>query len=58
MKTSHGAIQRYDGMTTLDGKHAVESLQVERQVIVHAEAFGEAQSRFIETDGGRNAGEF
>jgi transposase len=34
MKTSHGVIQGYDGVTTVDGKH---------QVIVHAEAFGEAQ---------------
>jgi transposase len=34
MKTSHGVIQGYDGETTVDGKH---------QVIVHAEAFGEAQ---------------
>ena len=34
MKTSHGVIQGYDGVTTVDGK---------RQVIVHAEAFGEAQ---------------
>ena len=34
MKTSHGVIQGYDGVTTVDGKH---------QVIVHAAAFGEAQ---------------
>jgi len=34
MKTSHGVIQGYDGVTTVDGKH---------QIIVHAEAFGEAQ---------------
>lgn len=34
MKTSHGVIQGYDGVTAVDGK---------RQVIVHAEAFGEAQ---------------
>lgn len=34
MKTSHGVIQGYDGVTTVDGRH---------QVIVHAEAFGEAQ---------------
>ncbi|MEI8174020.1 MAG: transposase [Deltaproteobacteria bacterium] len=34
MKTSHGVIQGYDGVTAVDGKH---------QVIVHAEAFGEAQ---------------
>ncbi len=34
MQTSHGVIQGYDGETTVDGKH---------QVIVHAEAFGEAQ---------------
>jgi transposase len=34
MKTSHGVIQGYDGVAAVDGKH---------QVIVHAEAFGEAQ---------------
>jgi hypothetical protein len=34
MKTPHGVMQGYDGMTTVDGKH---------QIIVHAEAFGEAQ---------------
>jgi transposase len=34
MKTSHGVIQGYDGVTAVDGKH---------QVILHAEAFGEAQ---------------
>ena len=34
MKTSHGVIQGYDGVTAVDGKH---------QIIVHAEAFGEAQ---------------
>jgi transposase len=34
MKTSHGVIQGYDGVTTVDSKH---------QIIVHAEAFGEAQ---------------
>ena len=34
MKTSHGVVQGYDGVTSVDGKH---------QVIVHAEAFGEAQ---------------
>ncbi|MEW6615523.1 MAG: transposase, partial [Thermodesulfobacteriota bacterium] len=34
MKTSHGVIQGYDGVTAVDSK---------RQVIVHAEAFGEAQ---------------
>ena len=34
MKTSRGVIQGYDGVTAVDGKH---------QVIVHAEAFGEAQ---------------
>jgi hypothetical protein len=34
MKTSHGVIQGYDGVTTVDGKH---------QIIVHAAAFGEAQ---------------
>jgi len=34
MKTSHGIIQGYDGVATVDGK---------RQIVVHAEAFGEAQ---------------
>ena len=34
MKTSHGVIQGYDGVTVVDDKH---------QVIVHAEAFGKAQ---------------
>jgi len=34
MKTSHGVIQGYDGVTVVDDKH---------QVIVHAEAFGTAQ---------------
>lgn len=34
MKTSKGVIQGYDGVTAVDGKH---------QIIVHAEAFGEAQ---------------
>jgi len=34
MKTSHGVIQGYDGVTAVDGKH---------QIIVHAKAFGEAQ---------------
>lgn len=34
MKTSHGIVQGYDGVTAVDGKH---------QLIVHAEAFGEAQ---------------
>jgi transposase len=34
MKTSHGVIQGYDGITSVDSKH---------QVIVHAEAFGKAQ---------------
>jgi len=34
MKTSYGVIQGYDGVTAVDGKH---------QIIVHAEAFGEAQ---------------
>jgi transposase len=34
MKASHGVIQGYDGVTAVDGKH---------QIIVHAEAFGEAQ---------------
>lgn len=34
MKSSHGVIQGYDGIATVDSKH---------QVIVHAEAYGEAQ---------------
>jgi transposase len=34
MKTSHGVVQGYDGVTAVDGKH---------QVIVHAEAFGTGQ---------------
>jgi len=34
MKTSHGVIQGYNGVTVVDDKH---------QVIVHAEAFGTAQ---------------
>ena len=34
MKTSHGVIQGYDGVAAVDDKH---------QVIVHAEAFGQAQ---------------
>lgn len=34
MKTSKGVIQGYDGVTTVDSKH---------QIIVHAEAFGQAQ---------------
>ena len=34
MKTSHGVIQGYNGVTVVDEKH---------QVIVHAEAFGAAQ---------------
>ena len=36
MKTSHGVIQGYDGVAMVDHKH---------QVIVHAEAFGEAQEQ-------------
>jgi len=36
MKTSHGVIQGYDGVAMVDDKH---------QVIVHAEAFGEAQEQ-------------
>jgi len=36
MKTSHGVIQGYDGVAAVDGKH---------QVIVHGEAFGEAQEQ-------------
>ena len=34
MKTSHGVIQGYDGVATVDARH---------QVVVHAEAFGQAQ---------------
>lgn len=34
MKTSHGVIQGYDGVSAVDSK---------RQIVVHAEAFGEAQ---------------
>lgn len=34
MKTSHGVIQGYDGVAAVDAKH---------QIIVHAQAFGEAQ---------------
>lgn len=34
MKTSHGVLQGYDGVATVDAKH---------QVVVHAEAFGQAQ---------------
>ena len=34
MKTSHGVIQGYDGVAAVDAKH---------QVVVYAEAFGEAQ---------------
>lgn len=34
MKTTHGVIQGYDGVAAVDAKH---------QVVVHAEAFGEAQ---------------
>lgn len=34
MKSAHGVIQGYDGVAVVDGKH---------QVIVHGEAFGEAQ---------------
>lgn len=34
MKTSHGVIQGYDGVAAVDAKH---------QVVVHAQAFGEAQ---------------
>ena len=34
MKTSKGVVQGYDGVACVDGKH---------QVIVEAEAFGEAQ---------------
>ena len=34
MKSAHGVIQGYDGVATVDAKH---------QVVVHAEAFGEAQ---------------
>ena len=34
MKTGHGVLQGYDGVATVDAKH---------QIVVHAEAFGEAQ---------------
>jgi transposase len=34
MKTSHGVVQGYDGVAAVDNKH---------QIIVHAEAFGQAQ---------------
>ncbi len=34
MKSAHGVIQGYDGVATVDAKH---------QLVVHAEAFGEAQ---------------
>ena len=34
LKTSHGVLQGYDGVATVDAKH---------QVVVHAQAFGEAQ---------------
>ena len=34
MKTAHGVLQGYDGVASVDAKH---------QVVVHAEAFGEAQ---------------
>jgi len=34
MKTSHGVLQGYDGVATVDAKH---------QVVVHAAAYGEAQ---------------
>jgi hypothetical protein len=34
MKSSHGVIQGYDGVATVDSKH---------QVVVHAEAFGQPQ---------------
>jgi len=34
MKTNHGVLQGYDGVATVDAKH---------QVVVHAEAFGQAQ---------------
>lgn len=38
MKTSHGVLQGYNGVTAVDGKH---------QVIVHAEAFGEGQEHYL-----------
>ncbi len=34
MKSAHGVIQGYDGVASVDAKH---------QIVVHAEAFGEAQ---------------
>lgn len=38
MKTSHGVLQGYNGITAVDGKH---------QVIVHARAFGEGQEHHL-----------
>lgn len=38
MKTSHGVLQGYDGVATVDAKH---------QVVVHAQAFGEAQEHAL-----------
>lgn len=38
MKTSHGVLQGYNGVTAVDGKH---------QVIVHAQAFGEGQEHYL-----------
>lgn len=38
MKTSHGVIQGYDGVAMVDQKH---------QIIVHAQAFGEAQEQHL-----------
>jgi len=36
MKTSHGVIQGYDGVATVDSKH---------QIVVQAEAYGQSQKR-------------
>ena len=42
MKSSHGVIQGYDGVATVDSKH---------QVVVHAEAFGQPQEHeLLEAD--------
>jgi len=38
MKTSHGVIQGYDGLSMVDEKH---------QVVVYAEVFGEAQEQYL-----------
>ena len=38
MKSSHGVIQGYNGIGAVDSKH---------QVVVHGEAFGEAQDNHL-----------